>query len=389
MGKKALIAVNLAGFLTFLWNDIKTLQNMGYEVSVAMNGLMKDGSPAVEIEKLDKMGIKHYQINFDTKSPFSKDNINAYKELGNLMKQGFDLVHCHTPIVGFLTRLAASKYRRKGTKVIYTTHGFTFTDRTSKKVWLVFYNMEKFASRFCDAIITINHEDFRNAKKMHCKKTFIIPGVGLDNSRFRNVNIDREKYREKLGVGPNDIMILGVGELSDRKNHQIIIKALGKLNNKNKYVFVICGRAVVNSGMEDYLRELADNNKVRLVLAGHRADIPEMNLCADIAVIPSLREGLGMAGLEALASGIPVIGSDVQGIREYVVNNETGYLCSPLSEDEFANAIEHFSVLSYEEKKQISDNCKAMAEKFDVKSSKSAMKSIYKEILTDVKRNEK
>ena len=69
MKKKALIVVNLAGFLHFLWNDIATLQEMGYEVSVAMNENSAAGPNLIEIPKLEEMGIAHYQVEFDTKSP--------------------------------------------------------------------------------------------------------------------------------------------------------------------------------------------------------------------------------------------------------------------------------------------------------------------------------
>ena len=77
MKKKALIVVNLAGFLHFLWNDIATLQEMGYEVSVAMNENSAAGPNLIEIPKLEEMGIAHYQVEFDTKSPVSTQNIQA------------------------------------------------------------------------------------------------------------------------------------------------------------------------------------------------------------------------------------------------------------------------------------------------------------------------
>lgn len=195
--KKALIVVNLAGFLTFLWNDIKTLQEMGYTVSVAMNARMPDGSDAVEVEKLKKMKIDFFQIDFDTKNPLSRDNVIAYKQLKKVVNEEYDLIHCHTPIVGILTRMAAKKYRKTGTTVIYTTHGFTFTDKSSKKNWIVYFNAEKLMSRFCDAIITINHEDYNNAKRMHCPKVYIIPSVGLDSNRFSNLRINRDEYADK------------------------------------------------------------------------------------------------------------------------------------------------------------------------------------------------
>lgn len=183
--KRALIVVNLAGFLNFLWHDIETLQYMGYKVSVAMNGKLMDGSYAVEIPILKEKGIDYFQIDFDTKSPLAKENVKAYKQLSVVLKNNkYDLVHCHTPIAGVVTRIAANKYRKQGTKVLYTTHGFTFTDRSSKKSWIIYYSVEKIMSRLCDGIITINHEDFENAKTMHCKNVYIIPSVGLDNARW-------------------------------------------------------------------------------------------------------------------------------------------------------------------------------------------------------------
>lgn len=374
---KALIVVNLAGFLHFLWNDISILQSIGYEVTVAMNARLPDGTEAAEIAKLNKRGIKYYQIDFDSKSPLSIKNCCAYKQLRAVIKNHYDLIHCHTPIAGFLTRLAAKKYRRKGTTVIYTTHGFTFTDRSSKKIWAIYYTLESLMSYCCDAIITINHEDFHNAQKMYCDNVFMIPSVGIDNSRFQNIQIERNTYRKQFNVRETDIMVLGVGELSTRKNQQIIIKALALLPDKERYVFVICGRAVANSTVEQNLKELANKLDVRIYLAGHRRDIPEVNACADIAVIPSLREGFGMAGVEAMACGVPVIGSDVQGIREYVIPGKTGYLCDPFSAEDFSDAIKKLASLTAEQRKVISSNCINKALEFDVKISKHVMKNIY------------
>lgn len=379
--KKALIVVNLAGFLNFLWNDIRTLQSMGFEVFVAMNGKLMDGSEAVEISILNEKKIEYFQIDFDTKSPLALENIKAYRQMCDVLKNNYDLIHCHTPIPGVVTRIAANKYRMKGTKVIYTTHGFTFTDRTSRKSWLIYYNVEKFMSYFCDAIITINHEDFKNAEKMHCKNVFIIPSVGLDNSRFENLQINRDEYRKSIGVDKDEIMVLTVGELSVRKNQQIIIKAIAKLKDKEKYVLVICGHAVVESTLTDDLQELARKLGVNVRMLGHRLDIPQINACADIAVIASLREGFGMAGIEAMASGVPVIGSDVQGIREYIKPGKTGLFCDPTDENTLMTAINKLSHMSEKEKYIMKNECKKMAMMFDVHKSKERMMDIYKYIL--------
>lgn len=381
MQKKALIVANLAGFLNFLWNDIATLQQMGYVVSVAVNAKLLDGSDAVETEKLKDMGIACHHVDFDTKNPLGKQNLKAFRQLQAILKNGYDVIHCHTPIAGILVRLAARPYRRKGTKVLYTTHGFSFNDRSSKKSWLVYHTTESMMSRFCDAIITINHEDYRNAQKMHCRKVYLIPSVGIDRKRFEAIQIDRDVYRESLGVGPDDIMVLAVGELSVRKNQQIIVKAIALLPHKERYVYVICGQAVVHSTVEEQLRQLGRDLGVRMQLLGHRLDIPEINACADVAVIPSLREGFGMAGVEALASGVPVAGSDTQGIREYVIPGKTGYLCDPNNEKQFAEAIGKLVSMTPEERRIMAQECRNTAQNFDVERSTQAMKDIYQEVL--------
>lgn len=150
-----------------------------------------------------------------------------------------------------------------------------------QKSWIIYYSVGKIMSRLCDGIITINHEDFENAKTMHCKNVYIIPSVGLDNARFRNIQIDRDTYRKSIGVDKNKIMILTVGELSERKNQQIIIKAIGKLEHKEKYVLVICGHAIVNSSVnssiESDLKNLAKELCVEIRMLGHRLDIEVFN----------------------------------------------------------------------------------------------------------------
>lgn len=96
---------------------------------------------------------------------------------------------------------------------------------------------------------------------------------------------------------------------------------------------------------------------------------------------PSVREGFGMTGVEALASGVPVVGSDVQGIREYVIPGKTGYLCDPYDAHQFADAIEKIVNLPSEERAKMVIACKEKAKEFDVSKSIAAMKNIYQEVL--------
>ena len=379
MMKKALIVANLAGFASFLLQDIDTLQGLGYEVSYAANAdkLAWEGTKV----QLDKRNVAFHQVDFDSKNPFSSENIKAYRQIVKLLKEGqYDLVQCHTPIAGMVVRVAANKYRKKGTKVIYTTHGFAFSGSASGKTKLVYKTCESFCSRFCDAIITINREDFASAKKLHAPKTFYIHGVGVDTAQYRDVLINREEYRANIGVAPDEIMVLSVGELSERKNHRIVIDALSRIKTENKYAYVICGNGI-NGGTGMQLAQMAQEKNVRLLLLGFRNDIPQITKCSDVGVIPSIREGLGLAGVQSLAAGIPVVGTDVQGIRDYVDPGKTGYLCDAFDAVGFAEAIEKLANANAEERKRMEQCCYDMAQQFDIQISREEMKAIYKELL--------
>lgn len=381
MARKALIVVNLAGFLCFLRNDFELLKSMGYEIEVAADGRMADGGEAVELPKLRDAGIPFHQIDIDSKNPLSKASLGAYKQLRAVIREGrFDFIACHTPISGLLTRVAAQRERRKhGTKVIYTTHGFAFCKGTSWKSWMVYFPMEYVMSAFCDAIVTINSEDRRNAERMLCRRVYQLPGVGVDIDRMRmDAGFDRDAYRASIGVDRDDVMVLSVGELSARKNHRVIIEALGLLPDRQRYVYIVCGRDVSGTGLAETLSRRAVELGVRVRFLGHRSDIPEINNCADIAAIPSLREGLGLAGIEALAAGVPVVGSDVQGIRDYVVAGKTGYLCTVNSAEEFAQAIDK---LSHSNLSEWHKRCLKMAQRFSREVSRMQLSRIYNIIL--------
>ena len=375
---KALIVTALAGFVrSFLKNDIAILQSMGYEVHCAAN-IDHPGAQGLE-DFFNEINVTFHQICFSSSKPISKETIKAYRELKSLIKSGnFDVVHCHTPIAGALTRIACKKKRKKGCKVIYTTHGFYFHKKSGRKTWLIYFNIEKLLSRYTDAIITINHEDYDNANKMHCKNVYYIPGVGVDTEHFINTTINREEYRKNIGIAPNDFLVLAVGELSNRKNHQIIIKALADCNIPNA-VFMICGNAITAENTKEKLESLAKELGVDLRLMGLRNDIAEICKCADVGALPSTREGLGLAGIEMLACGLPVVATKVQGIVDYIDDGKNGYLCDPYDEHSFAEAINKLRADDVRE--SMKDNAIKSALPFDKKYSQEKMNEIYKIIL--------
>lgn len=322
-----------------------------------------------------KLGCGSYQIDF-SRSPLSLDNVKAYGQLKKVIANGnYDIVHCHTPNASVITRLVCRKVRKKtGLKVFYTAHGFHFYKGAPKLNWMVFYPIEKFCSRFTDKLITINKEDYELAKaKFHAKAVHYVPGVGIDLSRFENIQVDRAAKRREIGVPEDAVLLLSVGELNENKNHQVVVKALAKLDNSNVHY------AIAGVGYKrDYLLALANELGVsqQVHLLGYRKDIPELNRAADVFCFPSCREGLGIASVEAMVCGLPLITSNVHGINDYSTDGVTGYKCPPTDADAFANAISKLAG-NRNLRKKMGQNNTLLARKYEVGAINLSLKEVY------------
>ena len=379
--KKVLIVASVVSFIEwFNKENLEFLKNeMNCEVHVACNFDYMDDTDVVRttayIEKLKSEGFVLHNIHF-ARSPFSTANIQAYKKLKAIIDSNhFDLIHCHTPTASMMTRLAARKARKNGSKVMYTCHGFHFHNVAPKKNWLLYYPVEKFFSRMCDYIVTINKEDFNRAKTFYCPNVRYIPGVGVDLSKIKNTKVDKKAYKKSLGIPENCVMLLSVGELIERKNHEVIIKALAKLKCDDFY-YVICGKGP----LKEHLEQLSKSLGVHTIFLGFRNDIPELCNTADISAFPSKIEGLGLAGIEAMAAGVPLVSSNVHGILDYVVDGKTGFACKPDDVDGFAKAIETLAS-NVELREKMREACLKSVEPFEIHNALNCMWNIYKEIL--------
>lgn len=381
--KKVLIVASVVSFIEwFNKENAEYLRNdLRCEVHIACNFDYMDDTDEertkIYLDKIRAEGVVLHNIHF-ARSPLSKDNIAAYSELKNIIdSQRFDLIHCHTPTASILTRLAARGARKKGSVVMYTCHGFHFHNAAPKKNWMIYYPIEKFCSRFCDFIVTINKEDFNRAKTFHAKNVRYIPGVGVDISRIKNTKVDKQAYKKSIGIPEDCVMLLSVGEMIERKNHEVIIRALGKLQNKNIY-YVICGKGPLKEHLENLAKELGLAENV--VFLGFRRDIPELCNTADISAFPSRIEGLGLAGIEAMAAGVPLVSSNVHGILDYVINGKTGYACDPEDVDGFANAISKLAT-DMELRENMREDCLKAVEPFELHNALRVMWNIYDEVL--------
>ena len=287
------------------------------------------------------------------------------------------MIHCHSPIGGLLTRIDANKYRKAGTKVIYTAHGFHFYKGAPLKNWLLYFPVEWICSFFTDMLITINKEDFALAKKhMHVKHVTYIPGVGVDLKKFSSNTLTNEEkltIRRSLGIKDNEKMLLSVGELIPRKDHETAIRAIHKLNDK-RIKYFICGQGALHDHLQTLINDLGLSDNVKLL--GFRTDISELCCCADMFVFPSRQEGLPVALMEAMASGLPCVVSDIRGNTDLIDDGKGGFLCKPNDVDGFAQKIK--MLLSDRDlSTSMSVYNTNKLKKYDISAINSQMKRIY------------
>ena len=298
---------------------LKMLKEDGYEVHVASYGDEK-------IECCDK----HYNIPFK-RNPFKFSNVHALKELKKIINENnYEIIHCHTPVGGVLTRLAAKKTRKKGTRVIYTAHGFHFYKGAPLINWLLFYPIEWYLSKYTDTLITINKEDYERAKRKfikRCKDIEYVQGVGIDEHKF-NIEMTEEeknKYRESLGLSNDDFILTCVGRLDKNKNQIFLINAMEKLiKDYNNIHLLLVGSDELNGFYQRESKKKGLDKNIHFL--GQRDDTPQILKISNIYVSSSKREGLPVSIIEAMYCGLPVVASNCRGNMDLLYSMKCGFL---------------------------------------------------------------
>lgn len=347
---------------------IKWLKEQGYEVHVAAkNDFINE--PCI-IPNCDN----YYDVKF-ARFPFRKTNMKAYKQLKKLIQENnYDIIHCHTPVAGVLTRLAARK--NKNITVIYTAHGFHFFKGAPLLNWLIYYPVERFCARYTDKLITINKEDYERAKRFSLRKNgkvYYVPGVGIDLDKIENIKVDIKKKKAELGIQENTPVLLSVGELNKNKNHETVLQVLSKLKDKN-FIYLICGRGVLKEYLERKIQELHLENKAKLL--GYRSDVIEILKISDLFIFPSKREGLPVSVIEAMVCKLPVIASNVRGNRDLIAKEN---LFEPNDVAALTNLIK--KQLEAIQNKELKKVDYANLEQYSLKNVLKQMTEIYEEQL--------
>ncbi|HXN12218.1 MAG TPA: glycosyltransferase family 4 protein [Candidatus Acidoferrales bacterium] len=285
-----------------------------------------------------------------------------------LKRERYDVVHFHTSRAHSMAPLA----RGFGSTLVVTRR----MDYRPNRVFAPYlYN------RAVDGVVAISGgvADSLAASGVERERiTFVHSGVDCD--RFRApTSQERADARGALKIADTEFVISAVGALEQRKGHRYLIAAIGAIAASGKFRCFIVGQGLIGRVLQDEIAVIRSLDRIKLL--GRVDDVRELLWASDAFAMPSLKEGLGVAALEAMASALPVIASDVGGLREVVEDGRTGIIVPPANPEKIASAIKRLAE-SPELRSQMSAAARArVVENYSMEQMAARTLALYRECL--------
>ncbi|WP_025027144.1 glycosyltransferase family 4 protein [Caldalkalibacillus mannanilyticus] len=320
-------------------NDkLQLLSKKGYIIHVVSS---KEGLDEKSLESYPHLIFRY--INMNRAINIKDDVVSIYSMYKLFKKEKYEIVHTHTAKAGIIGRIAA---RLAGIPlIIHTSHGLPFYDGQTKMKYILYKNLEKLGSYFCDAIGSQNKFDLENIKELSPKKHLYYEGNGVDldhlDDKYNAISEkDLLEIRKGLGIGENTKVILMGARLEPIKDPEFLVHAIDLLNKKNIHDFVclLAGNGPLENHIEQKITELNLQDRVKLI--GFKKNIHPYIKLANIVVLTSQKEGIPRIIMESMSFKKPIVASDVIGTNELVIDTKTGYLVEYKDVSKLASSLE-------------------------------------------------
>lgn len=311
------------------------------DAALAHGEVIGISAPGPHVAELESRGIRHVPLEASTRGiNLTADIRSAWQLWIALRRERPDILHTHNPKPGVYGRVLG---RLAGVPIVVNTvHGLYATPES--KLWkrAIVYGLEMIASRFSDAELVQNPEDLELMMQRHIapRRKLRLLGNGVDLSRFnpeRSLS-SREDKRKELGVGVDEVVVGFVGRLVAEKGLPELVQAASMSPPSVRFVVVGPGDPDKADSLDS--ATIRQGEEAGVLFLGMRHDVEDLYGAFDIFALPSHREGYPRAAMEAAASGLPVIATDIRGCREVVADGVNGVLVPVNDPERLSNAIE-------------------------------------------------
>ena len=367
-----------ATFLTsFLGDEYETL---------LVGGLPeKDESDSLYI--LEKYGVKPMLLEEMVREPNLKSDRLAYKKLKEIIREfNPDIVHTHASKAGVLGRRAA--FACKVPVVVHTFHGHVFHSYFGKVKTAIFKIIERNLARKSSAIVAISDIQKQELTEIHkiCPKEKVeIVQLGFDLQPFHDKRkAERKSTRDKYGVKDDEVVIAIIGRLAPIKNHDYFLDTMDAILSKTtkKIKCFIVGDGSERNHIESRVKLL--NQKFKsdsIIMTSWISDIGLFNAGVDIVCLTSKNEGTPVSLIEAQAGRIPIVTTDVGGVRDIIKDGETGFVIPLNAKALFIDRVLELVENEKTREKMSQNGWNYVQDKFHYKTLVKNMDHLYKRLL--------
>lgn len=338
MAKKTIvhIAQSAGGVAEYLYMFLKNFKDENFENILIVSEDYKE-----QLERFKPYTSNIYIVPMVREIDLKKD-LKSIIEVRKILKQiKPDIIYMHSSKAGAIGRIALV-FNFKAKK-LYNAHGWYFNAQISDKKKKIFALIEKILAIKTDRIINISKSEYESALryKIAPKKKMCIIENGIDFTKFKNNDKNREETRKEYNIKENEIVIGVVGRLSEQKDPMTMIKAFELVHKENKNTrLMYVGSGELEEEVKKYARE--NNISDKVIITGWVNNVEKYIPAFDIAVLPSKWEGFGLVLIEYMACDKPIIATNVGGIKDIIKNEENGLLVEGENEKQLYEAIKRY-----------------------------------------------